>query len=131
LGTTGLSLSPWSELTSFENERFCSLVCSTSLRFLHLPRKVASTPMTITAMANGMKIHDDQPVAVAAGVGAAAAGVLTGSEDELAVTGGAVVAAAGVLTGSQDELAVTGRLVVVAAACVATGLPRLVAGRVG
>jgi hypothetical protein len=65
--------------------------------------------MTITAMANGMKSHDDQPVAVAAGVGATAAGVLGVSEDELAVAAGEVAAAAaGVLTGSEDELAVTG-----------------------
>lgn len=125
-----MSLSPWSELTSFENERFCLLVCSTSLRFLHLPRKVASTPMMITAMANGMKSHDDQPVAVAAGVGATAAGVLGVPEDELAVAAGAVAAAAGALTGSQDELAVTGG-VVLAAVCVADSFLGLAAGRVG
>ena len=65
--------------------------------------------MTIIAMANGMKTHDDQPVAVAAGVGATAAGVLGVSEDELAVTGG----------------------VVLAAVCVADSFLGLAAGRVG
>ncbi|MFI5115249.1 MAG: hypothetical protein ACHP8B_00985 [Terriglobales bacterium] len=81
-------------------------------------------------MANGMKSHDDQPVAVAAGVGATPAGVLGGPEDELAVAAGEVAAAAGVLTGSQDELAVTGG-VVLAAVCVADSFLGLAAGRVG
>jgi hypothetical protein len=86
--------------------------------------------MTITAMANGMKSHDDQPVAVAAGVGATAAGVLGVSEDELAVAAGEVAAAAaGVLTGSEDELAVTGGAVVVAAVCVADSFLGLAASR--
>lgn len=49
--------------------------------------------MTITAMANGTKSHDDQPVAAAAGLVATAAGVLGVSEDELAVTGSVVLAA--------------------------------------
>ena len=65
--------------------------------------------MMITAMANGMKSHDDQPVAVAAGVGATAAGVLGVSEDELAVAGD----------------------VVLAAVCVADSFLGLAAGRVG
>lgn len=82
--------------------------------------------MTTTAMANGMKSHDDQPVAAAAG----AAGVLGVSEDELAAVAGAVAAAAGVLTVSEDDLAVTGG-VVVAAACVADSFPGLAARRVG
>jgi hypothetical protein len=118
LGAAGLSISAWPELTSFENERFCSLACSTSLRFLHLLRKVASVPMTITAAANGMKSQDVQPLALAAGTTATAAGVLAVSEDVLAAAAGEVTAGAGVLAVSEGEAAAAGDAVV-AAACVA------------
>jgi hypothetical protein len=127
-GATGLPISPWSEFTSFENERFCSLACSTSLRFLHLLKKVASVPMTITTAANGMKSHEVQPLAVAAGTVETAGGVLAVSEDELAAAASAVVSAAGLLTVSEDELAVTGG-VMFAPACVADRFPALVTTR--
>lgn len=78
-------------------------------------------PMTITAAANGMKSHEVQRLAVGAGTGATAAGVLAVSEDELA-------AAAGVLAVSEGELAVTGG-VVVAAACFGDRFPGLAASR--
>ena len=122
-------MSPRLELTSFENERFCSLACSISLRFLHLLKKVASVPMTITAAANGMKSHDVQLLDAAAGTVATAAEALAVSEDGLAVAACEVEPAAGVLTVSEDELAVTAGLVL-SAICVAGSLPGLAAGRV-
>jgi hypothetical protein len=69
--------------------------------------------MTTTSTPNAIKSHKDQPLEVAVGVVATAAGVLTGSEGVLAIAAGVVAAA--VLTGSEDVLAVAAGKVVAAA----------------
>jgi hypothetical protein len=67
-------------------------------------------PMTITSTATEIKIHKDPLLVVAAGLGAAAAGVLAVSglaisEGDLPVAAGLVAAAAGVLAVSEGALA--------------------------
>jgi hypothetical protein len=62
-------------------------------------------PITITSTANAIKNHKDQPLEVAAGEVATAAGVLTGSADVPTVAADVVATAAGVLTVSEDGLA--------------------------
>ena len=59
--------------------------------------------MTITAAANGMKSHEVQPLAAAAGVVATFAYALAVSADELAAAAGDAASAAGLLADSEDE----------------------------
>jgi hypothetical protein len=105
----------WSELASRVKERFSAPVRSKSFRFLHLLKTGTIVPRTITSKANAIKNDTDQPLEVATGGVAAAAGVLAASEDELEVAAGGVAAAAGVLAVSEDELALTSGAVVAAA----------------
>lgn len=107
----GLSLLPWSELTSRLKERFGAPVRSKLFCFLHLLKKGNPVPMTITSTANAIQSQRVQSREVAAGLGAAASGVLAGSEDGLEV----VAAEGGVPADFEDELSVTAGVVAAAA----------------
>lgn len=85
-------------------------------------------PMTITAAANGMKSHEVQPLAAAAGVVATSAYALAVAADELVAAAGDTASVAGLLTGSEDELTVAGGLAA-AVAGVAECFPGLAANR--
>jgi hypothetical protein len=69
--------------------------------------------MTITSAPKAIQSHKDQPLELAAGV-ATGADVLTGSEDVLEVAAGVAAAAAGVLPLSGEEVAVTAGVVATA-----------------
>ena len=102
----------WAELASRLKERFGASIRSRFFCFLHLLTKGNITPPTSTTTPTAIKSHKAQPLeaGVGVGVGATAAGELTGSLDEVSVvtgitalagvvladTAGVVVAAAGV-----------------------------------
>ena len=80
-------------------ERFGAPVRSSIFRFLHLPNRGVSVPITMISTATKIKSVKEPTLAGAVGVVAAAAGVLTVSEDGRAVAAGVVAAAAGVTEG--------------------------------
>src|ERR1700730_584999 len=84
-------------------ERFGVPVRSSNLRFLHLRRRGASVPKTITSTTNAINSDRDPALWVALGAGAATAGALAVSEDGPAV---AASAAAGLTVSGDDGLAI-------------------------
>jgi hypothetical protein len=86
-------------------ERFGASVCSSILRFLHLTTKGASVVKAIISTTSKIMSHKDPPLAGAAGMAAAAAGVLAGSEETLA--GAAGVAASAVVGTTVSEVGLT------------------------
>ena len=94
-----------SELASLVKERFSAPLRSKFFRFLHLLRRGAIVPMTITTTANAIRTQKDAPLAGLVGRVTAVAGALAVSEDVLAVSAGVASTAAGVLEGVAGEVA--------------------------
>jgi hypothetical protein len=86
-------------------ERFSAPVCSKFFRFLHLLRRGAIVPMTITNTANAIRNQKDPPLAGFVGEVAAVAGALAVSGELFAVSAGVDSTAAGVLVGVAGGVA--------------------------
>ena len=89
-------------------ERFSAPVCSKFFRFLHLLRRGAIVPRTMTTTANAIKNQKDAPLAGFVGEVAAVAGALAVSRELLAVSAGVASTAAGVLAGAAVGVASAG-----------------------